>query len=103
MRSTYGMVDVLRRIFSFFPWRRANARPRRAIAIDWHLFGSAVHHRCDTGDLTARGAFVRTLRPAPAGSPIVLTLDDAPVHARVAWSNARGMGLRFTRPRAQRA
>jgi hypothetical protein len=86
------------------PWRREHRRVRAALGVDWRRFGRAVHHLSTLGDVSAAGAFVHTAEPQPAGSPLVLDIETPAggvaldVHARVAWTSARGMGLRFTRP-----
>lgn len=93
-------LNLLRRWLSLLG-RRAERRERRALHVDWHVFGSGVRHRSTTGDVGRGGAFLHTAVAKPRGSPIVLELlTDRGVrvtkHARVAWSSLRGMGLRFT-------
>jgi hypothetical protein len=89
------------RLVSFFGRRRHVRKPSNA-TVDWHPFGSKVCHISSLVDLSNGGAFVRAAYPRDVGSPIVLDLPTAKglvhVHARVAWSGPRGMGLRFTRP-----
>jgi hypothetical protein len=98
-----AIVNLLRRLFSLLG-RRAHRREPRAMHVEWHLFGSGVRHRSTTGDFGEGGAFLTTPDTKPAGSPVVLELaheagaEPRTVHARVAWSGTRGMGLRFTRP-----
>lgn len=69
--------------------------------VDWHAFGSVVHRVSTTADVSSGGAFVCTANPMPTGSPVVLELamprGRIQVHARVAWTDPRGMGVRFTR------
>jgi hypothetical protein len=83
------------------PWRRAHDREAALVPVDWHAFGSAVHRVSTTADLSSAGAFVCTADPMPPGSPVVLELamprGRIEVHARVAWADPRGMGVRFTR------
>jgi len=71
------------------------------VPVDWHPFGSMVHGVSTTADVSAGGAFVCTARPMAPGSPLVLELalptGRVEVHARVAWTDERGMGVRFTR------
>lgn len=82
---------------------RRRRHPRRAStrAVDWHVFGSGVHHVSALLDLSPGGARVRAAYPRPVGSPIVLYMPRGEeceiVHARVAWSGRDGMGLRFSR------
>ena len=96
-----SVFTLLRRALAVLVTRRSHARRRAEVAVDWHLFGSDVHARSTTSDLSRGGAFVATAAPAPIGSPIVLAVATAagPIfaHARVAWRTASGMGLRFTR------
>jgi PilZ domain len=84
--------------------RRAHRRTAAPVLIDWHAFGSAVHHRTETVDLSSGGAMMRSEARVPPGSPLVVALSTPRgttlLHARVAWSEATQMGLRFTRPRA---
>jgi PilZ domain len=83
--------------------RRSHPRVRAGLGVDWRAFGSQVHHVSELADLSAGGAFVRTSEPRPVGSPIVVDLATGgghallDVHARVAWLDRTGMGLRFTR------
>jgi Tfp pilus assembly protein PilZ len=71
------------------------------LAVDWHAFGSAVHRVSTTADVSPGGAFVCTAEPRPVGSALVLEMatpkGPVAVHARVAWTDPRGMGVRFTR------
>ncbi len=71
------------------------------LAVDWHAFGSAVHRVSTTADVSPGGAFVCTAEPRPVGSAVVLELatprGPVAIHARVAWTDPRGMGVRFTR------
>jgi len=73
-----------------------------ALVADWHLFGSALHHRSATEDLSPGGALLSSVKSSPIGSPLVVALATArgpvEVHARVAWSEPTRMGIRFTRP-----
>jgi hypothetical protein len=96
-----GLSDFSRRVFPPLS-RRRSLRVRGELAVDWHVFGAAVRHRCVTVDLSNSGALVSAVRPAKVGSPIVMALamPDGPVevHGYVAWSSAAAMGVRFTRP-----
>ena len=71
------------------------------LPVDWHVFGSGVHRVSTTADVSPGGAFVCTAEPRPVGSAIVLQMETArgplEVHGRVAWTDRRGMGVRFTR------
>lgn len=82
-------------------WRRAHDREAALVPVDWHAFGSVVHRVSTTADVSPGGAFVCTSQPMPPGSPVVLELamprGRIEVHARVAWTDPRGMGVRFTR------
>lgn len=95
------LADLFRRALSFLPWRRAHARTRTAIAVDWRVFGSAIHRVSASADLSRGGAFVRTAAPKPLDTPIVLALatprGNVELHGRVAWTDAHGMGVRFMR------
>jgi hypothetical protein len=96
-----ALANVFRRWLSLLG-RRAHRRDAAALRVDWRVFGSGVHHVSTTGDLAPGGAFVHTPDAKPAGSPIVLDVETprgerVTMHARVAWSGLRGMGLRFTR------
>jgi hypothetical protein len=83
------------------PWRRADEREAALVPVDWHAFGSSVHRVSTTADVSPGGAFLCTAEPMPPGSPLVLELTmprgRIEVHARVAWTDPRGMGVRFTR------
>ncbi|HEY8039077.1 MAG TPA: PilZ domain-containing protein [Polyangiaceae bacterium] len=95
------LADLFRRSLSSLPWRRAHEREPAAVRVDWCPFGSAVHRVSTTADLSPGGAFVHTTEAMPPRSPIILALStprgEVEVHARVAWSDPRGMGVRFTR------
>jgi hypothetical protein len=88
---------LVRRALSFLSSRRAHARRRTEVPVDWRLFGSSVHARGAFLDLSRGGAFIPTADPKPEGSPLVLALGALELHARVAWSGPHGMGVRFTR------
>jgi hypothetical protein len=96
------LVNFFRRICSWLPWRRAHARTRAELAVNWRVFGSSVHRVSPTADLSSGGAFVATVDPRSVDTPLVLELatphGPVEVHARVAWTGARGMGVRFMRP-----
>lgn len=96
------VFPLLRKLRAPLSRRREHRREPTAIAVDWHLFGSAVHHVSTTKDLSSRGAMLESVSRMPVGTPLVLALHTATgpveVHARVAWSAEAGMGLRFTRP-----
>ncbi|HEY3822445.1 MAG TPA: PilZ domain-containing protein [Polyangiaceae bacterium] len=81
--------------------RRGHERDVALIAVDWHEFGSSVHRVSTTADVSPGGAFVCTAVPRPVGSAVVLEMGTprgrVEVHARVAWMDPRGMGVRFTR------
>ena len=85
--------------------RRAHRRTAVPVLIDWHAFGSAVHHRTETVDLSPGGAMMRSEAKVPVGSPLVVAVSTPEgttlLHARVAWTAATQMGLRFTRPIAE--
>jgi hypothetical protein len=103
MRSDAEMrlATLLRRPLSGRPWRRGHERDATMVAVDWHTFGSAVHRISTTADVSPGGAFVCTAEPRPVGSALVLEMatprGPMEVHARVAWTDPRGMGVRFTR------
>jgi len=81
--------------------RRAHERATALVPVDWHPFGSMVHGVSTTADVSDGGAFVCTARPMAPGRPLVLELGlpggRVEVHARVVWTDERGMGVRFTR------
>ncbi len=61
----------------------------------------------ETGDLSAGGAFVKTDRPPPVGTPVALVIappghDSVTLPGVVAWvrrgESADGMGIRFDHP-----
>ncbi len=95
------LPSLLRRPLSRLPWRRDHERDTAVLAVDWHPFGSAVHRLSTTADISPGGAFVCTVAPRPVGSPVVLAMETSAgpleVHGRVAWTDPRGMGVRFTR------
>ncbi|MGO8994479.1 MAG: PilZ domain-containing protein [Polyangiaceae bacterium] len=96
--------SAVRRLYLSFLRRRQHPRAPASVVVDFRLFGSGVHHRSTTEDLSPGGALVTALAPLPLGSPVVVTLPTAQgrteIHARVAWSGPTRMGLRFTRPLA---
>jgi PilZ domain len=93
---------ALRRACLSLLGRRRHTRAPSSVSVDWHAFGSAVHHRSATEDLSSSGARLSSATPMPIGSPLVVALATeegrVEVHARVAWSNPTRMGVRFTRP-----
>jgi hypothetical protein len=95
------LATLLRRSVSGHPWRRGHERDATLLAVDWRAFGSAVHRVSTTADVSPAGAFVCTAEPRPVGSALVLEMTTprgpVEVHARVAWTDPRGMGVRFTR------
>jgi hypothetical protein len=97
-----SLTTALRRFCLARLGRRRAQRAPAAVIVDWHAFGSAVHHRSRTEDLSQGGAMVSSMKPMPVGSPLVVALATArgqlELHARVAWSEPTRMGLRFTRP-----
>jgi len=103
MRSDERMrlATLLRRPLSGRPWRRGHERDAARLTVDWHAFGSAVHRVSTTADVSPGGAFVCTAEPRPVGSALVLEVitpkGALAIHGRVAWTDPRGMGVRFTR------
>jgi hypothetical protein len=99
-----ALFHLLRNLALSLSPRRAHRRVPRALPVDWHLFGSKVHHLSTTLDLSSGGAMLHAVAPLPVGAPLVLAVSttDGPleVHARVAWSAEPAMGVRFTRPLA---
>ncbi len=97
------LASLVERSWSWLRRRRQHRRTRAPLGVSWHVFGSAVRHLSTLADVSPGGAFVHTPDPKPPGSPSVLDLEvpggrvAMDVHARVAWSSPRGMGLRFTR------
>jgi hypothetical protein len=96
------LLHTLRSLVRSISARRAHRRVPQALPVDWHLFGSRVHHLSTTLDLSPGGAMLHSVTRLPVGSPLVLavTTTEGPVevHARVAWSAEPAMGVRFTRP-----
>ena len=95
------LADLFRRVLSFLPWRRAHDRTSTTLAVDWRVFGSDVHRVSAAADFSRGGAFVRTSEPKQIDTPLVLAVTtprgNVEVHARVAWTGSRGMGVRFMR------
>jgi hypothetical protein len=95
-----SILGLVRRACSF-SLRSRSPREPSALKADWRLFGSRVHRVSTTVDVSRGGAFVLTSDPKPKHTPVVIQLATEKGvierHARVAWSDARGMGLRFTR------
>jgi PilZ domain len=95
-------ATALRRFCLSLLGRRHTRRTPAGLAVDWHVFGSAVHHRSRAEDLSQGGAMVSSVKPVPVGSPLVVALATGrgplELHARVAWSESTRMGIRFTRP-----
>jgi hypothetical protein len=95
-----SILGFVRRACSFSFQSRSPREPS-AVKADWRLFGSRVHRVSVTEDISRGGAFVLTSDPRPKHTPVIIQLATArgvvERHARVAWSDARGMGLRFTR------
>jgi hypothetical protein len=95
------LPNLLRRPISRLPWRRDHERDTATLAVDWHPFGSGVHRVSTTADVSPGGAFVCTAEPRPVGSAVVIEMETShgplEVHGRVAWTDPRGMGVRFTR------
>ena len=93
--------DLFRRSVSSLPWRRTHEREPASLTVDFCAFGSAVHRVSTTADVSPGGAFVHTADPLPVRSPVIIELatprGPVEVHARVAWTDPRGMGVRFTR------
>jgi hypothetical protein len=93
--------DLYRRLFASPARRRAHRRVPAALAVDWRVFGTAVHCVSTTLDLSPGGAFLHTADRRPVNTPLVLEIatpgGGVELHARVAWSGPRGMGVRFTR------
>jgi hypothetical protein len=101
VRTLSSLRTLLWRARACGPARRADERESALVPVDWHAFGSGVHRMSTTANVSPGGAFVCTAEPMPPGSPVVLELATPlgriEVHARVAWTDPRGMGVRFTR------
>jgi PilZ domain len=97
-----GLAELSRRVLSPLLGRRQHRRVRGTLAVDWHVFGARVGHRCETEDISTTGVMVNAIRPARMGSPIVMAIAtrEGPleVHGYVAWTSTARMGVRFTRP-----
>jgi hypothetical protein len=93
-------LQLLRVCLAWISRHRQERRLASAVPVDWHVFGSGVHRRSFTQNVSASGAMLDAVSPMPVGAPLVLTIetDSGPtlVHARVAWSKEAGMGVRFT-------
>jgi hypothetical protein len=89
------------RLLSPFAVRRSQERRPLPFSIDWRVFGSKLHRVSVTADVSRGGTFVLTSLPEAVGTPVVVELETSlgkvERHARVAWRDQRGMGLRFTR------
>jgi hypothetical protein len=92
--------QLLRRPVHLRPWRRNHEREGWRLAADWHVFGSSVHRVSTTADVSEGGIFLCSAAPMPVGSPLVISLalprGPVEVHGRVVWTDARGMGVRFS-------
>jgi hypothetical protein len=78
---------------------RIHPRIRAVTRVDWRVCGDAMHIVSNLGDVSAGGLFVATSFGAPVGAAIEMhLLTDAgaiPARGHVAWSDRRGMGVRF--------
>jgi hypothetical protein len=94
-------ATLLRRAFRRLAWRRAHPRIPAVVPVVFRHFGSSVRRVSTTADVSAGGAFVRTVEPHEVNSPLVLRIatlrGHVEVHGRVAWVQREGMGIRFTR------
>jgi len=79
--------------------RRHRVRLPVALPVDWHLMGSAVHHRTSTEDFSSSGTSVTVLGSPPVGSPVVCSIITPvgwiKLMARVVWADSSRMGLAF--------
>jgi hypothetical protein len=84
--------------FAFFG-RRQHARAPTALFVDWHAFGSGVHHRSRTEDVSRGGALLSCLDPLPLGSPLIVVLATGlrriELRANVVWASSAQMGISF--------
>jgi uncharacterized protein (TIGR02266 family) len=78
--------------------------------VDWKAHDSEDVFISSTADLSAGGAFVRTLAPPPVGTPVVVVLAPTKgavltISGRVTWARhdagAEGMGVRFEEPSSE--
>jgi hypothetical protein len=96
------LFQLVRTWFVSLARHRQERRLASAVRVDWHVFGSGVHRRCSTKNVSAGGAMLDAVSPMPVGAPLVLTIETdsgpAVLHARVAWWKETGMGVRFMRP-----
>jgi len=82
------------------------------IPVDWKATDSDDVFISCTEDLSAGGAFVRTLSPPPIGTPVALVLAPSSgkvltISGKVSWtrqeSGGEGMGVRFEQPTSETA
>jgi uncharacterized protein (TIGR02266 family) len=85
---------------------RKHQRYPLEIPVDWKATDSDDVFISCTEDLSAGGAFVRTLSPPPIGTPVALVLAPSSgkvltISGKVSWtrheSGGEGMGVRFER------
>jgi hypothetical protein len=97
------LFQLVRTWFASVARHRQERRLASEVQVDWHVFGSGVHRRSLTKNVSAGGAMLDAVSPMPVGAPLVLTIETesgpALLHARVAWWKETGMGVRFTSPR----
>jgi uncharacterized protein (TIGR02266 family) len=91
---------------------RKHQRYPLEMPVDWKAGNSEDVFISSTADLSAGGAFVRTLAPPPVGTPVALVLAPTrgavlTITGRVSWARqepgAEGMGVRFEQPTAEAA
>ena len=75
---------------------------RKACALEAHFFTDSLRFPGRVTDISLFGAFVDTLNPLPAQTPVELSLtlsrdNSVNTHGRVVWSQENmGMGIEFT-------
>ncbi|HEY3357518.1 MAG TPA: PilZ domain-containing protein [Polyangia bacterium] len=89
---------------------RKHQRYPLEMPVDWKANDSEDVFISSTADLSAGGAFVRTLAPPPVGTPVALVLAPTrgavlTITGRVSWARqdagAEGMGVRFEQPTSE--
>lgn len=93
LRLARGEVEVTTKI------RRSYPRFPVAIPCDWKIDGTLDRVLSYTEDVSASGAFVRTLTPPPVGTTVRVALGELTLRGHVARvrqdERTSGMGVRF--------
>ncbi len=78
---------------------RLTSRVRSALRANWNIVGRKAHVLSELENMSASGAYVRTVVPAPTGTRVQFQLltdgGVIPALARVVRTDSAGMGIRF--------